>query len=176
MVQNQSDQSYPAPIYKRLIFYFVGSVFFVTASIGLPQLIQEAKSTNWPTTQGIFINSDAIFRCGGKGTCFHEIVVHYNYKVNGVAYQSDRYRFYPLNVKLKKRFFIDCLWEKFDKDAFDQKLSQGLLKVYYDPEHPEIAVLVNGIRISEILGWLAWVGFGCYFFYLPFVIRYKTPQ
>jgi len=101
-------------------------------------LSKGSASTNWPTTKGEILESG--FRTKGDNTSYP--VVKYQYDVNGKTYDGDRIVFGSS--------------ADVPSGTLDRYPVGGTVTVFYDPNHPESAVLetasTSSMYIFIVLG------------------------
>jgi hypothetical protein len=134
------------------IFCWVVGLVFLGAFIGNFRRMRLAeRCLRWPTARGKFLSAGAT----RSGKMFFTAEIEYAYEVNGVEYRS-RQMDYSLQMY----------------DSYDRALGAALsykmlpyLDVYYDPEHPEEAVLKR-LDAGELYpGFLFFSLFCCALFY-----------
>jgi len=100
------------------------------ASFSLYQEASKAlQAKQWPTVQGTVISSRVAHRCRGGNFL---VSIHYAYKVEGRSYTNDKFVFGPT-----------CLPENEARAMVDQ-FPVGDVKVWFNPQNPEIAALMVG--------------------------------
>ena len=134
--------------YGSLVAFTMGVIFFggtflcCYMAFDLYSNSREAAASNsWPAAPGT-VRRTWVYRIkelGSKTNTYH-VGADYNYSVNGVPYTSSR-------TSAGGEFAPD-LGEKFYSSAGAEeqarKLVNSRVKVYYDPGHPERAVLYPG--------------------------------
>ncbi len=152
----------------RFFVLFMGSIFLIVGylvayQIGAPLLEQAKASTNWPTTEGLVLKSKMkVHRSNQSGSSTYSANVNYQYQVNDSQFESD------------------TVWFGGDISTSDQSMARETVKkypldqkvvVYYDPDHPEIAVLEPGVFKTTyfyyLFGWI-FLGVGILMTGIPF--------
>ncbi|WP_417390617.1 DUF3592 domain-containing protein [Gimesia sp.] len=135
-------------IFLGLIFLIVGYV--MAYQIGLPLLEQARASTSWPVTTGEVLESKVkSHRSSNSSSSTYAAHVVYRYQIEGKNYESQ------------------TVWFGSDVSTSDRSLAQNTVKkypvrqsvnVYYDPRHPEAAVLEPGVFKTTwfyyLFGWV----------------------
>ena len=104
-------------------------------------------SKSWPETRGSILSSTGIFMNSGGSY----LKVTYRYTINGTSYTGDRYKYG------KKYFF----WSDTAGEIARETLPKGTeVSVYYNPQHPEQAVIEQGI------------GLDCYWWFIFAIIAF----
>jgi hypothetical protein len=94
------------------------------------------SSYRWAITEGKIVDRfDKSFRAASDSERFIEIAHVYEYVVDGRTFNSSTYCFGAWLDKTEAAYVIGT------------KVS-----VYYDPEHPEMAVLKRGLQLGAIFG------------------------
>lgn len=117
-------------------YLLYAAVFAVVMYFGIQQAMEMDDSRDWPTTQGVIIEShifstlETSTKFGGRDQV-HEVRVLYSYAANGTHYSSNRLRIHPNRYRT----------EGTAKRELAQYPARKKVKVYYDPEKPERSVL-----------------------------------
>jgi len=126
---------------RRTRFVLLGIVLLLGAGAGMFALVgnvgmtDEARaSEHWPRAPGTMRSSDFVEH-SGRGSHYYEVLVTYDYEAAGAALRGNRVGFY-------KAGNFDHV---SDARAFVARYRAGArVDVYYDPDHPDHAVLVPG--------------------------------
>lgn len=102
------------------------------ATIGLYDLYFSIVSTNWPTASGEITESRVTPPSSHRNWELH---VKYEFMVSGIEHQGDVYRFGGGS------FFS----QRAAETVAAQYIPDDPVKVFYDPDNPDRAVLVPGI-------------------------------
>ncbi|WP_434391345.1 DUF3592 domain-containing protein [Melittangium boletus] len=116
-------------------------MLLMVALVGLPLLAangalfhvmaQQYRSASHPRASGLITRSEVVR--AGKNS--HGFAVRYTYEVQGVAYESTRYRYAAWSSSNKRRV-----------EDFARRFPVGArVPVFYDPESPGEAVLITGV-------------------------------
>ena len=132
------------------IFVAVMAAFMVLFANAIYQRGQ--ATLTWPKVEGIVASSqvDAVrsYYLRGNGIAYYWYVFRsrtiYDYRVNGVAYNSDRASY---GAQTYAKFTL------FAKREAERFTAGDTVDVYYDPNQPEHAVLVRGAPGQ----WVIWV-------------------
>ncbi|EDL57734.1 DUF3592 domain-containing protein [Gimesia maris] len=126
----------------RKFIIFLGFIFLMVGYVmayqkGLPLLEQARASTSWPVTTGEVLKSEVkSHRSSNSNSSTYSAHVVYHYQIEG------------------KNFEAQTVWFGSDISTSDRSLAQNTVKkypvkqsvnVYYDPLHPEAAVLEPGV-------------------------------
>ncbi|WP_417380019.1 DUF3592 domain-containing protein [Gimesia sp.] len=139
---------------RRLII-FLGFIFLIVGYVmaylkGLPLLEQARASKDWPVTTGEVLASDVqSHRSSNSNSSTYSAHVVYRYQVQDKNYEAK------------------TVWFGSDVSTSDRSLAQNTIKkypiqqsvtVYYDPQHPETAVLEPGVFKTTwfyyLFGWV----------------------
>lgn len=139
----------------RKFLIFLGFIFLLVGYVmayqkGLPLLEQARASTSWPVTTGEVLESDVkSHRSSNSNSSTYSAHVVYRYQSEGKNYESQ------------------TVWFGSDISTSDRSLAQNTVNkypvrksvnVYYDPLHPEAAVLEPGVFKTTwfyyLFGWL----------------------
>lgn len=104
---------------------FLGLTYFWCQDIAVAR-----QAKKWPTVQGTVISTRAMRICKGG---YFQAVVHYAYEVEGRSYTGDRIAIGP----------VDCSSEN-EARTLAAQYPVGNVKVWFNPQNPEIAVLMVG--------------------------------
>ena len=123
-------------------FYFPALVAGGFVVFGLYNLYFSNVSKHWPNTIGIVTNSGAVLSSKGNW----KVYVRYEYQINGVQHSCDTYRFGGSSY-----------FSRHSAENIAAQYSPGdQVKVFYDPNSPNRAVLATGMNPA---GWLACIFF-----------------
>ena len=121
----------------KLPFYLtlLGGIWVYVALVNAQQSASAVASGNWPATEGTIVRSRIERRpttmddpAGNRG--WKEIwALSYRYSVDGKNYSGDNFDFRAGSI---------------DQDTIDRYPIGKQVQVYYDPDNPELAVLVPG--------------------------------
>jgi hypothetical protein len=148
-----------------LIICSVFTAFFVVLWLWyFFELLRSLLSCRWPSTHGTlhqFAQLDV-----NLGDRIHEYAAQYSYVVDGKEYEGRRVSLIRLSPSLENSRRIR------NRLSF---VSPGVVRVYYHPKQPRVAVLIPGhynwpqlIRMTSLVFVLFWTGWGfiCALFYL----------
>ncbi|MFH2044887.1 MAG: DUF3592 domain-containing protein [Pseudomonadota bacterium] len=135
-------------------------------SYGIGEISKAKESVNWPTVSGTVITSKTEERKSTEGSgsskktrTYYVAIIQYEYQVEGTSYTSNRVSFGG-----QKRGSARTLVNKYPEGKS--------VKVYYDPDDPEIAALEPGMEggsyFLPIFGAII-ILFGC-------LIAFKSPK
>jgi len=144
------------------------SKFWISLAIGIFCILawlggrQEAAASNgWPSVPGVVTAMEISESRSNDGTRTTHAKVTYTYSVNGKSYQGDRVK-------------VESMTDPSEAERYPKGTP---VKVFYDPAHPEAAVLEQGGA-----GLLFWgiVGFSCLIYsawvlFQRFSSRRKSP-
>ncbi len=115
------------------------------------------QSRDWPKVRGTIINRGTIRRREGAGTPKHQYFIYYKYCVAGQTYTSNRISFRPVNNPTHE-----------ERARFEDVVE---VDVYYNPDHPQTAVIERSPEFTNYVAFAAGVGFiaaGISYFYYSF--------
>jgi formylglycine-generating enzyme required for sulfatase activity len=126
-----------------LLFSAIAAWTFVAE---LRAQIRGGQSESWPSTEGEILSSDVEERpfpvsLGENSASYHTPVVCYEYEVNGTLYES---RTFSVGSKL---FLIQSRAE----EVIARYPVGKKVRVYYDPNNPEMATLEPGISAGSLV-------------------------
>ncbi|MFH1299426.1 MAG: DUF3592 domain-containing protein [Planctomycetota bacterium] len=129
---------------------FLSTGFLVTYLLGLPLIEQAKASKNWPTTEGVVLNSKVVtHRSSNSSSSTYSAKVIYRYQVEGQNHEGKTVWF-GSDLSTSNRSLAE---ETVGKYPNDKKVT-----VYYDPQDPAAAVLEPGVFKSTyfyyLFGWL----------------------
>lgn len=122
--------------------FLAGGLFMAyTTATELPLAF---ASKSWPATKGTVTKTGTVLRRKGRSSHW----IQYQYVVSGQSYESRKFAFagkiFARNTAQESRL---------------RRYREGKpIKVYYDPQSPEIAVIEPGVRIMGFLGALLIAG------------------
>jgi len=137
---------------ERIIQYVLSLVFFGFALMIFSNLREAVDSKNWPVVMGT-VNRVWLEEAPGTGDPEFYIRINYNYTVNGQSFYSDRIDV-PNNT----------LYNREKAESVMNEYPVGSAVVYYNPSHPEKAVLKPGntqifwLIFTLIFSYLIWPG------------------
>lgn len=130
-------------ILLKLGVYFIVLMGVMIICTAISNIWQGADSRNWPSVSGEIIVSKITSRSTYNGSRwqyekFSEIL--YAYEINGVIYRNSRVTF-------------DGSYREFG-DGLSKEFPLGKkVRVFYDPENPDICVLFTGrMPVGKIIG------------------------
>lgn len=142
------------------------ALLFVVSCAALPQYFKIRKSSQWPTVQGVITVSEILFHRGRfEGYTGN---IRYRYRVGDREYLGTRRTFAAVHLGTL--------------DGWRQVLApypvRKTVTVYYDPSHPDVAVLVPGL-VEELkllfkLNFILIATFAGFFLLLLF--DYRRPR
>jgi hypothetical protein len=112
----------------------VGAVLY-----GLRQRQRQQASASWPSVQGRVLSAEIkrqVTTSGNKARTreiSYRPIVRYEYEVNGVRYESSRVAFGDVRGRT----------EEDVRQLLNQSMRAGSLRVFYNPQKPADAVLLN---------------------------------
>ncbi|MRT93133.1 DUF3592 domain-containing protein [Ancylomarina sp. 16SWW S1-10-2] len=120
--------------------FIVGVVFIISSwmiytNFSVPMVEEANVSETWPTTTGIITNSD-IRQSESDGTTMYAAVINYDFTVDNKSYSGDRITLTSGNSSTSSIREV-----KKDLQAYPTGAN---VKVYYDPELPNNAILEPG--------------------------------
>jgi len=118
-------------IRKILILYFLVFVFLLGSLFWAKALFDANVAKNWPSVDGIVISSLVGERIDLEGDVAYTAVVTYQYSVNGSSYVSQR-------IALGSETYDSSRSAKVKADQYPEGM---IVKVYYDPDFPDKALL-----------------------------------
>jgi len=140
-----TTRPFPA-ILKGLVI--VSGLMTLIALCFLPAVYHRNNSTDWPTTPGV-VRSVALntnFQKPRTTTMFTP-VLFYNYTVDGIPRASTRLDFADGPLRFPKEQALEWI---------DRHYPAGKqVTVYYDPNDPDLAVLVPGAKEDVLNCWTA---------------------
>jgi hypothetical protein len=120
------------------IFFLVGTVLFWT--LFLVPLYRANQAQRWPQAPCVIISSEVRMHSDSEGTSYSP-EIHYQYTLDGAVLESTRYR------------FIDTSGGYSGAKRIVDKYPVGLnTKCFYDPKHPDQAVLDRTIGWGVLFG------------------------
>lgn len=152
------------------IMIFIGIIPFLSGLgvilfIGKPMVDQAKASENWPTTEGMILESEVRDGQGEESNMFSAHIL-YEYTVNNQTMEGDRIWF--------GGDFHSTNREQFQRIVNDYPLGKDV-KVYYDPDDPVVAVLqpgaFNSSYIVYIIGCVI-MGFGGIFILAAIILLF----
>ena len=112
------------------------------------QVLNMLDSKNWPSTNGMIVDSEMTQSQGEYGFKFTPHII-YKYKVEKELYQNNVYSY---GAKLSG--------DHKDAEATLNQFKKGKrVTVYYNPKKPQIAVLQTGFYFTPILYFLLFLSF-----------------
>lgn len=120
-----------------LLFVSLGEGIAV-ALTGWHELREEQRSMSWPSTRGTVLHSEWTLHAGSlRSSMSTRVIMRYAYPVSGASYTSDRI----------------AVWGTWGSthEFINAHPAGSTITVYFDPDHPDRAVLV---RAST--SWLSW--------------------
>jgi len=153
-------------IEPRLAVLVVLALLFVVSCASLPQYLRIRKSPQWPTVQGVITVSETLFHHGRfEGYTGN---IRYRYRVGDKEYLGTRLSFEAVHLGTQ--------------DNWRQVLAPYPLgktvTVFYDPAHPDVAVLEPGL-VGELslLFKLIFILMGTFAgFFLLLLLDYRRQQ
>jgi len=122
----------PLPTRKHVLLLL--GALIVTLCAALPQYLRARKSAQWPAVRGIIRVS--LLKVGYlKSMKGYYGDVQYDYQVDGRTYRGTRLSFNRVHLA------VEDAWQR----EIDQYPVGKTVAVYYDPQHPNIAVLEPGL-------------------------------
>lgn len=109
-----------------------------------------ARSRDWPSTQGTVIRSEVVPYRTRLTT--HEVRIVYRYTVGGRSYISGNVRLFQLGLQS----------ETAAQEVVDRYPVGKWVTVYYDPKHPELAVLEPGAGVIGLYPYAAFIAVGTF--------------
>lgn len=132
-----------------LVFLMVvGSVYFGWTGFqdldaDLKHVQSMAASVDWPTTEGVIVESKLDSWKEKDGDSTYSLSVAYEYDVNGEKHRSDR-------------ISNETILDKYMSDGTEANNRAAVYKVgskhrvFYQPDHPATAVMVPGVDPAEV--------------------------
>jgi len=114
-----------------LSFVVFGIIFVI---LGREELNMARKSEKWPFADGIIVKSNVKISRRYRGEYYADIV--YEFDVAGKRYHGDKITFGGECVDMS------CVYNIVRNEYPKNKR----VKVYYDPDNPEISILEPGVR------------------------------
>ena len=136
----------------------------------LLSMLKSIRASGWTQTTGFVIGShveedpDPDPGMDGGGSPSFRAIVRYRYKVQGRKYESSRIAF---GWQLDDFMSASGLQTKFPK--------RSKVNVFYDPNNPEEAVLLTGLRIDHIFSILLSAGFAAVFTLMVRHVLFPNP-
>ena len=118
-------------IRKILILYFLVFVYLLGSFFWAKALFDANVAKNWPSIDGIVISSLVGERIDLEGDVAYTAVVTYQYSVNSSSYVSQR-------IALGSETYGSSRSAKVKSDQYPEGM---IVKVYYDPNSPDKALL-----------------------------------
>ena len=120
--------------------FIVGAIFIISSwmiytNFSVPMVEEASLSETWPTTTGIITNSD-IRQTESDGTKMYAAVINYDFTVDNKSYSGDRITLTSGNSSTSSIREV-----KKELQAYPTGAN---VKVYYDPELPNNAILEPG--------------------------------
>lgn len=121
---------------KRLVQIVI---LLVGVVIGTREALEMRASLKWPSTEGQIISSSISehtykrYPDSTNTCCKYELLVRYRYEVDGMMLEGNRLRVRP--DRLTARRLVERQQAEYTVGA--------RVKVYYDPEQPDRAVLIR---------------------------------
>ena len=119
---------------------------------GLRQRQRQHASASWPSVQGRVLSAEIKQQVTKSGNqvrtreTWYRPIVRYEYEVDGVRYESSRVAFG--DVRRKREDDV--------RQLLNQSMRAGSLRVFYNPQEPEDAVLLNteksGVVATMLVG------------------------
>lgn len=103
-------------------------------------IYRQVRSTHFAQTDGVITSSHLTHHRSSKGGTTYGVAIRYMYRVNAVAYNSDRFRYNAGSSS-------DSQWAH---DAVSEHPAGATVRVYYDPQNPADAVLSPGVNGSDL--------------------------
>ena len=121
-----------------IIFTLVGALIFYF--FGWPPLKYAYESKSWPTTVGT-ITKSAVDSWIKDGNSQYEAQVNYSYKVEGEMYNSSKI--------ITSGSYSGSSMTKAKEIVAEYPLGK-VVDVFYDPEVPDSAALIPGVRAGDV--------------------------
>ncbi|MCK4829599.1 DUF3592 domain-containing protein [bacterium] len=118
-------------ISEILILYFLVFIFLIGSLFWAKVLFDANAAENWPSVDGIVISSLVGERIDLEGDVVYTAVVTYQYSVNGLSYVSHR-------IAPGSETYGSSRSAKVKADQYPEGM---IVKVYYDPDSPDKALL-----------------------------------
>jgi ABC-type antimicrobial peptide transport system permease subunit len=116
-------------------------LFLFTSSI--QELINDLRSTRWPTTGGV-ITASSVESFQESGDTYYDPKVDYRYSVNQTEYTSQRIRFGGFAPALP--------YERGEAQRTAMRYRpRDVVRVYYNPRDPSVSVLEPGAGLFRIV-------------------------
>jgi len=131
-------------------------LYFVLVLLGLffifisKDLLLAWKSNSWIATEGKIIESKLLSH--GRSMMIgynyerYSALIKYEYKAEDQKYESNKVRFFPMGTSVSKNAVEKLLAEYPSNSA---------IEVYYDPEHPNQALLQKGLNFKAFFTLIA---------------------
>lgn len=138
---------------KYLGWGFVLAIGVAILTLGVSTLLRSADTANWPTTNGVVINSTYEKQVAGSNNHYPDGYIYwprvtYEYEVSGRTYSSSR---------------ISTADWSMSYGAVQQVLSQYTIgtkiKAHYDPNDPNEAVLQTSVGTNTYIPTILGLGF-----------------
>lgn len=118
-----------------LVFAFILYLAFNVTMSGIGVLTEASRSKSWPTVEGTITETRIDRTRNSKGGTYETPVVRYRYEVDGKAYHRG---------KLSLDGTVTTSWFESVSSVIARYVVGKPVKVYYDRQHPENAVLEPG--------------------------------
>ena len=109
-------------------------------------LRKAGRSWGWPQVAGKILRSEYGKDVADDGSYLHCVSISYEYEVNGVRYESDRFSFGGYYTSWNEH-------EAVRKHARYSPIGKEIF-VYYDPKQPAFSVLEPGVSLTFLWGGL----------------------
>lgn len=141
-------QNIPFLKHKMVVLALAGLiVFFVLC---LPRYFHEMGSQNWPSTEGVIMETNLVHAYGARGMDGYLPGLEYQYKVGVHAYVGTRIDFHTQ----------DHLYTQSYAESWLQKYPPGRnVTVYYDPTDASNSILESGIKQEQHIIFYLGVGY-----------------
>ena len=130
-----------------VIILFLLTIYFLTIQ-GNNEVNLAKRSADWPAVDGVIVESEqeSYYRRSRRSSGYvHIAKVTYSYTVDGQIYQT-----YPVSIGEPR---VESIDQKNVQLVLDKYPLGKEVKVYYDPENPETAVLEPGVTQQNYGSW-----------------------
>ncbi|MHA1995995.1 MAG: NosD domain-containing protein [Candidatus Hodarchaeales archaeon] len=130
------------PVFGGLVFSlgFGGFGLYLLYS-SIKNLIKAFTSTRWPSVEGTIESSYIQKHVDGEGGTSYSSQVSYSYTINGKRYQSSEVKF---GIPTQ-------LWKGRAQKTVDKYPPTRIVKVFFNPNSPDEAVLEPGVKFGSLL-------------------------
>ena len=118
-----------------LVFVFILYLAYSVTMSGIGELLKASRSKSWPTVPGTVTESRVDRQTDSKGRIAEFPVVRYQYEVDGKPYRRG---------DLSRSGTVTTSWFESAQSVTARYVVGQPVKVYYDRQHPESAVLEPG--------------------------------